>query len=166
MSPVRVVRADHIFRGAPFFVSLLNHGARSPCLRARSVALLDFAHPLTCCSQRPRAYLGSCVSGGKGLDQPVRDARRSAGRLIFLRGDHDHGQLMLVVVILPADRAARLHAVDTRRVVLKYRQRRAIFRNELSCLIQVREKFNVNALGSNDLGKGRRHLCVDRQRRP
>ena len=44
--------------------------------------------------------------------------------------------------------------------MLKYRQRRAIFRNELSCLIQVREKFNVNALGSNDLGKGRCHLCV------
>ena len=67
---------------------------------------------------------------------------------------------MLVIVLLLADCAARLHAVDTRRVVLKYRQRRAIFRNELSRLIYVREKFNVNALGSNGLGKGGCHLCV------
>src|SRR3989442_11231263 len=67
---------------------------------------------------------------------------------------------MLVIVILLADRAARLHAVDTWRVVLEYRQRRAMFRNELSRLIQVQETFNVNALGSNDLGKGCCHLGV------
>ena len=54
---------------------------------------------------------------------------------------------MLVTVTLLADCAARLHAVDTRRVVLKYRQRRAIFRNELSRLVYVREKFDMNALG-------------------
>jgi hypothetical protein len=41
---------------------------------------------------------------------------------------------MLVTVTLLADCAARLHPVDTRRVVLKYHQRRAIFRNELSRL--------------------------------
>ena len=31
--------------------------------------------PPTCCSQNPRAYLGSCVGTGKGLDQPVGNAR-------------------------------------------------------------------------------------------
>ena len=35
---------------------------------------------------------------------------------------------MVVTVTLLADRAARLHLVNTRRVVLKYHQRRAIFR--------------------------------------
>ena len=97
----RLVRADQLFRGSPFFGSLLRHRARQPpCPCARSVALLDmhmrpsqapffvlrnnFPHPLTCCSQHPRAYLGSCVGAGKGLDQPVRDAHRGAGRLIFL----------------------------------------------------------------------------------
>ena len=67
---------------------------------------------------------------------------------------------MLVTVTLLADCAAHLDAVDTRRVVLKYCQRRTIFRNELSRLVYVREKFNVNALSLNDLGKGCCHLCV------
>jgi hypothetical protein len=76
----RLVRADHIFRGAPIFGSLLRHGARHPCPCVRSAALLDIhrgpsqapffvlrndsPHPLTCCSQHPRAYLGSCVGAG------------------------------------------------------------------------------------------------------
>ena len=42
----------------------------------------------------------------------------------------------------------------------KYRQRRAVFRNERSRLIKVREKFGLNALGSNGLGKGCCHLGV------
>jgi hypothetical protein len=44
--------------------------------------------------------------------------------------------------------------------MLKYRQGRPIFRNELSRLIQVRETFNVNAFGSNDLGKGCCQVCI------
>src|SRR5262245_28631898 len=67
---------------------------------------------------------------------------------------------MVVTVTLLADCAARLHPVDTRRVMLKYRQRRAIFRNELSLLVYVREKFNMNAVGVNELGKGGCHLSV------
>ena len=67
---------------------------------------------------------------------------------------------MVVTVTLLADCAARLHPVDTRRVVLKYHQRRTIFRNELSRLVYFREKFNMNALGLNVLGKGGCHLCV------
>jgi hypothetical protein len=63
------------------------------------------------------------------------------------------------------------HAVDTRRVVLEYRQRQAAFRDERSCLIYVREKFSVNALGSNGLRKGRCQLLCPpyreaRARRP
>ena len=52
-------------------------------------------------------------SVGKGLDQPVRDARRSAGRLIFLCGNHDHGHL--IIIFLLADGTAHFHAVDIRR---------------------------------------------------
>ena len=44
--------------------------------------------------------------------------------------------------------------------MLEYRQRRAVFRDERSRLIHVREKFGVNALGSNGLGKGCCQLCV------
>ena len=40
---------------------------------------------------------------GKGLDQPVRDVRRGADIQIFLCGDHNHGQLMLAIVLLLAD---------------------------------------------------------------
>jgi hypothetical protein len=118
------------------------------------------SHALTCCPQHPRAYLGSCIGTGEGLDQPVRDARRGAGLLIFLSGHHDYGQSMLVIAGLPTDRAAHVHAVDTRGVVLKYHQRQTLSRSESSRLIHVREKFNVNALGSNDLQKGCRHLCI------
>jgi len=60
--------------------------------------------PLTRCSQRPRAYLGSCVGVGKGLDQPVCDARRGAGIQIFQCGDHNHGQLMLAIALLLPER--------------------------------------------------------------
>ena len=95
----RFVRADHIFREALFFGFLLRQRARPPCSWARSAVLdmhrqpsqssffvfrITLPHPLTCCSQHPRAYLGSCVGAGKRLDQPVRDVRRGAGRLNFL----------------------------------------------------------------------------------
>ena len=39
--------------------------------------------------------------------------------------------------ILLANRAARFHGVDTRRIMLKYCERWAIFRNELSRLVRV-----------------------------
>ena len=84
---------------ALFFGFLLRQRARPPCSWARSAVLdmhrqpsqssffvfrITLPHPLTCCSQHPRAYLGSCVGAGKRLDQPVRDVRRGAGRLNFL----------------------------------------------------------------------------------
>jgi hypothetical protein len=60
---------------------------------------------------------------------------------------------MLGIVVLLANRAARFHGVDTRRIMLKYCERWAIFRNELSRLVRVRAKFGVNALGLNGLEK-------------
>jgi hypothetical protein len=45
---------------------------------------------------------------------------------------------MLGIVVLLANRAARFHAVDTRRIVLEYCERRAIFGNEFSRLVRVR----------------------------
>jgi hypothetical protein len=60
---------------------------------------------------------------------------------------------MLGIVVLLANRAARFHAVDTRRIVLEYCERWAIFGNELSRLVRVRAQFGVNALGLNGLEK-------------
>src|SRR3981189_358618 len=57
------------------------------------------------------------------------------------------------IVVLLANRAARLHPVDTRRIVLEYCERWAIFGNELSRLVRVRAQFGVNTLGLNGLEK-------------
>ena len=95
-----LLRTDHILRGALGCVSSVRHGApRPPCpLRVREALWSDrqrrpseaefFAlgndstYPLTCCPQHPCAHLGSCVRAGKRLNQPVRDARRDATRLV------------------------------------------------------------------------------------
>src|SRR3979490_2605480 len=57
------------------------------------------------------------------------------------------------LLVLRANRAARFHAVDTRRIVLEYCERWAILGNELSRLVRVRAQFGVNALGLNGLEK-------------
>src|SRR5262245_6476484 len=62
--------------------------------------------------------------------------------------------------LLLADRPAHFHAVDTRRVVLKYRERWSVFGNQCSHLVHVREKFGANAGGANGPGKCCCHLCV------
>ena len=96
----RLFRTDHIVRGAPGFGSSVRRGPRPPRPLRRETRWLDrerrpseaefFAlgndspHPLTGCPQHPCAYLGSCVRAGKRLNQPVRDARRDATRLVLL----------------------------------------------------------------------------------
>ena len=169
----RLVRAHGPFRQVASFGSFLRHGVEicDPIKSVTRLGLEDLhrarrrqapfcvrestrSDQLTCCPQRPRAYLGSCIGTGKRLDQPVRDAGRGAGLLIFLSSYDDHGQSMLVIVRLPTDRAAHVHAVDTRGVVLEYRQRRAVVRNQRSRLVDVRHESGAKALGSHGLGKG------------
>ena len=58
---------------------------------------------------------------------------------------------MLGILVLLANRAACFQAVDTRWIVLKYCERRAIFCNELSRRVGIRAKFGVNALSLNGL---------------
>ena len=60
---------------------------------------------------------------------------------------------MLGILVLLANRAACFQAVDTRWIVLKYCERRAIFCNELSRRVGIRAKFGVNALSLNGLEK-------------
>ena len=60
---------------------------------------------------------------------------------------------MLGILVLLANRAACFQAVDTRRIVLKYCERRAIFGNELSRRVGIQAKFGVNALSLNGLEK-------------
>jgi hypothetical protein len=60
---------------------------------------------------------------------------------------------MLGILVLLANRAACFQAVDTRRIVLKYCERRAIFCNEFSRRVGIRAKFGVNALSLNSLEK-------------
>jgi hypothetical protein len=60
---------------------------------------------------------------------------------------------MLGILVLLANRAACFQAVDTRRIVLKYCERQAIFGNELARRVGIRAKFGVNALSLNGLEK-------------
>jgi hypothetical protein len=49
-------------------------------------------------------------------------------------GDHDHGELMRGITLYLSDRTTRLQGVD---VVLKDYERRSIFGNELSSLVNA-----------------------------
>jgi hypothetical protein len=97
---VRLLRPDRIVR-APLFGARVGCWAPLPlgslCPKPRwfngqrrlSEAELfalgsECHHRLTYCPQYPCTHLRSCVRAGKGLDEPVRDARRDTSRLVLL----------------------------------------------------------------------------------
>jgi hypothetical protein len=56
---------------------------------------------------------------------------------------------MLIITFLATYSATRLDAVDARGIVFEHSQRWTVFRNECSCLGDVRKQRGSNALGSN-----------------
>src|SRR5262245_44356795 len=67
------------------------------------------SYPAALCSQHPRTYLRSGVAARERLDQPVGDASSGLSAGVFLRGNHDHWNLM--IFYLP-DRTTIRHSID------------------------------------------------------